>query len=242
MYATIVLPAFNEEDCIGPLLREIREKIKGLPVREIVLVDDGSTDTTAARAMAAWGVDEVTLRIIRHGRRQGQSRALLTGIRAASQDLIVTLDADGQNDPADIATLISTYAARQQRTARMIVAGQRKRRQDTLVKRVSSRLANRIRASLLDDNVRDTGLQPETVSPPGFSRAAVLRSHPSLHSRDDEGVGVAVVLVDVGHRPREAGTSKYGFWDRLWVGIYDLVGVRWLLKRQIANVELETVQ
>jgi dolichol-phosphate mannosyltransferase len=242
MYATIVLPAFNEEDCIGPLLREIREKIKGLPVREIVLVDDGSTDTTAARAMAAWGVDEVTLRIIRHGRRQGQSRALLTGIRAASQDLIVTLDADGQNDPADIATLISTYAARQQRTARMIVAGQRKRRQDTLVKRVSSRLANRIRASLLDDNVRDTGCslklfrRQDFLELPFFDH--IHRFIPAMMKAS----GVAVVLVDVGHRPREAGTSKYGFWDRLWVGIYDLVGVRWLLKRQIANVELETVQ
>jgi len=83
MYAAIVLPAFNEEDSIGPLLREIRDKIDGLPVREVVLVDDGSTDATAANAIAAWGSDP-SLRIIRHGRRQGQSRALLTGIRAAS--------------------------------------------------------------------------------------------------------------------------------------------------------------
>lgn len=241
MYAAIVLPAFNEEDSIGPLLREIRETIKGLPVREVVLVDDGSSDSTAANAIAAWGGDP-SLRIIRHGRRQGQSRALLTGIRAASQDLIVTLDADGQNDPADIATLISSYAARQHCTSRMIVAGQRMRRQDTLVKRVSSRLANRIRASLLDDNVRDTGCslklfrRQDFLDLPFFDH--IHRFIPTMMKAS----GVDVVLVDVGHRPRQAGTSKYGFWDRLWVGIYDLVGVRWLLKRQIANVELETVQ
>lgn len=241
MYAAIVLPAFNEEDSIGPLLREIRGAIEGLPVREVVLVDDGSTDDTAANAIAAWGRDP-SLRVIRHGRRQGQSRALLTGIRAASQDLIVTLDADGQNDPADIATLIAAFTARQNVTARMIVAGQRMRRQDTLLKRISSRLANGIRASLLGDNVRDTGCslklfrRQDFLDLPFFDH--IHRFVPALMKAS----GVAVVLVDVGHRPRKAGASKYGFWDRLWAGIYDLVGVRWLVKRQIANVELETVQ
>jgi dolichol-phosphate mannosyltransferase len=241
MNATIVLPAFNEQDSIGPLLREIRDRIAGLPVREIILVDDGSADATVTRAIAAWGTDP-SLHILRHGKRQGQSRALLTGIRAASQDLIVTLDADGQNDPADIATLISAYASRQHRTSRMIVAGQRKRRQDTLLRRVSSRIANCVRATLLHDDVRDTGCslklfrRQDFLDLPFFDH--IHRFIPAMMKAS----GVAVVLVDVSHRPRKAGTSKYGMWDRLWVGIYDLVGVRWLLKRQIANVELETVQ
>lgn len=241
MYATIVLPAFNEEDSIGPLLREIREKVDGLPVREVVLVDDGSTDATAERAKAAWA-SEPSLRILRHCRRQGQSRALLTGIRAASEELIVTLDADGQNDPADIATLISAYVGGQRRTSRMMVAGQRMQRQDTLVKRLSSRIANGVRASVLGDNVRDTGCslklfrRQDFLELPFFDH--IHRFIPALMKAS----GVVVVLVDVGHRSRKAGLSKYGLWNRLWAGIYDLVGVRWLLKRQIGNVELETVQ
>jgi dolichol-phosphate mannosyltransferase len=240
MYATVVLPAYNEEDSIGPLLEEIRSVIETLPVREVILVDDGSSDATARRAIAAWEADS-RLRVIRHGRRQGQSRALLTGIRAATQDLIVTLDADGQNDPADLATLFAAYAARQTRTPRLIIAGQRLRRRDSLVRRLSSRAANGIRAALLHDDVRDTGcslklfLRDDFLALPFFDH--IHRFIPAMMKAS----GVTVVLVDVGHRPRQAGRSKYGFWDRLWVGIYDLIGVRWLLKRQIVNVELEEV-
>lgn len=240
MYATIVLPAFNEEESIGSLLREIRDAIGTLPVREVVLVDDGSSDATVKRAIAAWG-DDPRLRILRHGRRQGQSRALLTGIRAATQDLIVTLDADGQNDPADLEKMFAAYMARQTQSPRLIIAGQRLRRQDSLLRRLSSRIANGVRSAMLHDNVRDTGCslklfrRADFLELPFFDH--IHRFIPAMMKAS----GVTVVLVDVGHRPRKAGLSKYGLWDRLWVGIYDLIGVRWLLKRQIVNVELEEV-
>lgn len=240
MYATIVIPAHNEEDCIGPLLREVFNVCRALPVREIVLVDDGSTDQTAERAIAAAG-DNPMLRIVRHGRRQGQSRALLTGIRAASQDLIVTLDADGQNDPADLDGLFAAYVSRQSQTSRLIIAGQRLGRRDSLVRRASSRIANCVRATLLHDNVRDTGCslklfrRQDFLELPFFDH--IHRFLPAMMKAS----GVKVVLVDVSHRARTAGRSKYGVWDRLWVGVHDLIGVRWLMKRQVANVELEDV-
>lgn len=240
MYATIVIPAHNEEDCLGPLLLEIIDAASALPVREIIVVDDGSTDKTDERTIAAAG-DNAMLRIVRHSRRQGQSRALLTGIRAASNDLIVTLDADGQNDPADLAALFAAYAERQAQTTRLMIAGQRLGRRDTLIRRVSSRIANCVRAALLNDNVRDTGCslklfrRQDFVELPFFDH--IHRFLPAMMKAS----GVQVVLVDVSHRARTAGRSKYGVWDRLWVGLQDLVGVRWLMKRQIANVELEDV-
>lgn len=240
MYATVVIPAYNEQDCIGPLLREVIDACPGLPVREIILVDDGSTDQTSERAIAA-SEDNGMLRIIRHGRRLGQSRALLTGVRAASRDLIVTLDADGQNDPADFKKLFAAYVSRQSQTTRIIVAGQRRDRRDSFVRRISSRIANNVRATLLNDNVRDTGCslklfrRQDFLELPFFDH--IHRFIPAMMKAS----GVKVVLVDVGHRPRAAGLSKYGVWDRLWVGIHDLIGVRWLMKRHVANVELEDV-
>lgn len=240
MFATIVLPAYNEAESIGPLLREIRGQLGHLPIREVVVVDDGSTDDTAARARVAWA-DDATLRIVRHGCRKGQSQALLSGIRAASQDLILTLDADGQNDPADFGKLFDVYAARQARGPRLIVAGQRLRREDTLLRRLSSRIANGVRAGVLHDNVRDTGCslklfrREDFLALPFFDH--IHRFIPAMMKAS----GVAVALVDVHHRPRQAGRSKYGLWDRLWVGVHDLIGVRWLLKRQIGPVEMEDV-
>lgn len=240
MFATIVLPAYNEEESIGPLLREIRREIGTLPVREVLVVDDGSTDATAERAAAEVG-GLPSLRVIRHGRRQGQSRALLTGIRAASNELIITLDADGQNDPADFHKLFEKYSSGKLTNSRVMIAGQREKRHDTIVRRLSSRIANRVRSRLLHDNVRDTGCslkmfrRDDFLNLPFFDH--IHRFVPALMKSS----GVSIVLVDVGHRPRRAGLSKYGLWDRLWVGMHDLIGVRWLMKRQISNVDMEEV-
>lgn len=240
MYATVVLPAHNEQESIAALLGEIRREIERLPVREVIVVDDGSTDETTECAISAWS-GPVALRIVRHGHRKGQSRALLTGIRAATNDLIVTLDADGQNDPADFSALFGSYASRQRQYPRLLVAGQRSRREDTLLRRLSSRVANGVRRALLNDNVRDTGCslklfrRQDFLDLPFFDH--IHRFIPAMMKAS----GVAVVLVDVGHRPRMAGRSKYGVSNRLWVGIHDLIGVRWLLARQIANVDLEEV-
>jgi dolichol-phosphate mannosyltransferase len=151
----------------------------------------------------------------------------------------VTLDGDGQNDPADMAVLFRALA--QGETGRAMVAGQRLKRRDTLVRRVSSRIANTVRALFLHDNVRDTGCslklfrRQDFLDLPFFNH--IHRFIPALMKAS----GVAVVLVDVGHRPRQGGQSKYGVWDRLWVGFHDLIGVRWLLKRQTGTVELEDV-
>lgn len=238
MFVTVVLPAYNEAECIGRLLREIRDEMDHLPIREIVVVDDGSDDATAERAIAeASGIEN--LRVLRHGRRQGQSRALLTGIRAASNELIVTLDADGQNNPADLHTVFQRYIEAQSRTPRLMIAGQRRKRRDTFVRRISSRIANGVRSAMLHDEVRDTGCslklfrRDDFLELPFFDH--IHRFIPAMMKAS----GVKIVLVDVDHRPRSGGKSKYGLWDRLWVGVHDLIGVRWLVKRQIAKVEME---
>jgi dolichol-phosphate mannosyltransferase len=240
LHATVVIPAFNEEDCIAPLLGEVVRVAHDCPVQEIIVVDDGSSDATAARAIEAGG-GHLALRVIRHGKRQGQSRAMLTGIRAAAHDLIVTLDGDGQNDPADMPILFRALAQGRTRAQRVMVAGQRVKRRDTMVRRVSSRVANAVRAQLLHDDVRDTGCSLKLFRKQDFLDLPFFdhlhRFIPALMKAS----GVAVVLVDVGHRPRQGGLSKYGVWDRTWVGIHDLFGVRWLVKRQPGTVELEDV-
>jgi len=235
---SIVIPVFNEEDCIGPLVREIAHKTEGLPVLEIVVVDDGSSDGTA-RAVLAERARAKGLRLVRHKERRGQSAATRTGISRARGDLIATLDGDGQNDPADIAVLLAAYEREAASGARVLVAGQRRKRRDTLLRRVSSRVANAVRSWFLNDGVRDTGCslkvfrRADFLALPFFDH--IHRFIPALMKAS----GVRVVLIDVSHRPRERGTSKYGLWNRLWAGIYDLVGVGWLIKRMRADVEVE---
>lgn len=236
---SVVIPVFNEEDCIGPLLKEIAEHTRDLPIADVIVVDDGSSDGTAS-AVLAEKASLPQLRLIRHKTRRGQSTATLTGIANAKGDLIVTLDGDGQNNPADIALLFDAYKkATAAGNPRVLVAGQRKKRQDNFVRRASSRIANGVRAGLLDDGVRDTGCslklfrRADFLALPFFNH--IHRFIPALMNAS----GVRLVLVDVSHRPRERGTSKYGTWDRLWVGIHDLVGVRWLISRMTAGVEIE---
>jgi dolichol-phosphate mannosyltransferase len=172
------------------------------------------------------------LRLVRHARRRGQSAALLSGVRAARGPWIATLDGDGQNDPADIPALLAARdKAAESGQALQLIGGRRVNRRDRWLKRFSSKVANAVRRRLLGDATPDTGCGLKL-----FPRAAFLalphfdhfhRFLPALIQRQ----GGAVISVDVSHRPRRAGRSHYGVFDRLWVGLFDLVGVMWLQRR-----------
>ncbi|QQG36868.1 MAG: glycosyltransferase family 2 protein [Micavibrio aeruginosavorus] len=233
---SVVVPVLNEESNIEPLVREI--VAVDAPVSEIIYVDDGSTDGTV-QVLRSLRRQYPLLRVIRHSARSGQSSALWTGIKAAGNDLIVTLDGDGQNDPADIALVYKTYKDEESRhNKRVMVAGQRLKRQDSLTKRLSSRFANKLRSFVLADKTRDTGCslklfrRHDYLALPYFNH--MHRYIPALMIRE----GVRVAHVDVSHRPRAAGISKYGTLDRALVGISDLMGVRWLQVRGPSRVEV----
>lgn len=233
---TVVVPVMNEEKNIEPLLREIIAV--DAPISEIIYVDDGSTDHTHD-ILKSLRREHVALRIIKHEKRSGQSAALWTGIKAAGNNLIATLDGDGQNDPADIALLYKVYQKSQAtNSGRVMVAGQRRKRRDSLAKRLSSRFANKLRSCLLKDQTRDTGCslklfrRHDYLALPYFNH--MHRFLPALMIRE----GVKIVHVDVSHRPRTSGVSKYGTFDRALVGVSDLVGVRWLQTRAPSHTEI----
>lgn len=228
---SVVVPAMNERENLAPLIAEIRTALEGLVAFEILYVDDGSDDGTD-RELARLLAGEPRLRALRHARRAGQSAALVSGVRAARAPLVATLDADLQNDPADLPRLLVAWRQDPDPASLGLVAGQRRRRQDRLAKRLASRLANGVRRRLLRDATRDTGCGLKL-----FDRALFLALPPfaGLHRFLPalvKGAGRRVLLVDVDHRPRAAGRTKYGLWDRLWVGIGDLLMVWWLLRRR----------
>jgi len=226
---SVVVPVKDEAGNVVPLAREIAAALKAEKNYEIIFVDDGSTDATAAELVAM--KPSLPLRVLAHARNLGQSRALRTGIRAARSELIVTLDGDGQNDPADIPNLLALFRAEGANPAFAMVAGERAKRQDTWKKRLASRLANKLRRSLLNDSANDTGCGLKV-----FRREAFLalpyfdhmhRYLITLMQRE----GYAIRFVRVGHRPRGTGKSKYGVIDRALVGVRDLLGVMWLKRR-----------
>jgi dolichol-phosphate mannosyltransferase len=227
---SIVVPVRNEEDNILPLLAEIHAALEGGGDFEVVYVDDGSTDATPARLAEAMK-RYARLRVLAHRESCGQSAALMTGFRAARGEWIATLDGDGQNDPADIPKLLAVRDGAGQLPHLQLVAGYRRRRQDTWLKRFSSRVANGVRSRLLGDATPDTGcglkliLRSAVLELPVFDH--MHRFLPALIQRN----GGATLSVEVNHRPRTRGTSNYGMFDRLWVGIADLFGVMWLQRR-----------
>ena len=232
-----VVPVRNEAANIAPLIAEIRAAMAEHGVYEIVYVDDGSNDGTAKILKEQSGACP-ELRIIRHAEACGQSAAIMTGVAKAKAPVIITIDGDGQNDPADIPKLLAAYTADRDQD-RLLVAGQRTRRQDTWLKRVSSKIANAVRGALLGDGTPDTGCGLKV-----FSRSAFLampgfdhmhRFLPALMIRH----GGRVLSVPVNHRPRQQGETKYGLFDRLGVGIVDLFGVMWL-KRRAPRPEIES--
>ncbi len=225
---SVVVPVHNERDNVLPLIAEILAALRGVCEFEIVYVDDLSRDDTLAVLSGAKATTP-QLRVVRHLAQSGQSTAIRTGVKAARGEWIATLDGDGQNDPADIPRLL---ALRDGAPADVkLFAGWRVHRQDSGSKRYASRIANAIRRRLLRDDTPDTGCGIKL-----FERAAFLdlpyfdhmhRYLPALMQR----AGWQVRSVPVNHRARGAGTSKYNNLNRALVGVADLRGVAWLIRR-----------
>lgn len=233
---SVVVPVCNEEENVGPLAREIAAALAGRRF-EVVFVDDGSTDATASEVLKARASGMADVRLLRHARRSGQSAALCTGVRHARAPWIVTLDGDGQNDPADIGRLLLALAAPDGEGRRLVMGNRRASRRDTWFRRVQSRIANGVRARLLGDATPDTGCGIKLMHRETFLRLPQFdhmhRFLPALYQR----AGAGVVSVPVTHRSRTRGASKYGMLDRLWVGIVDLFGVMWLGRRRIGGYD-----
>ncbi len=225
---SVVVPVKDEAENIGPLAREIATAVAGTGDSEIIFVDDGSSDGTAA-ALTALKAEIPTLRVISHATNLGQSRAIRTGVRAARGETIVTLDGDGQNDPADIPKLVTELERGEASLA--LVSGVRAKRKDTVSRRLASRLANKIRQALLHDGATDTGCGLKAFRREVFLALPYFdhlhRYLITLVIRE----GYKVAFVDVNHRPRLHGQSKYTNFNRMLVGIDDLMGVRWLQRR-----------
>lgn len=230
---SVIIPVLNEEENIPELLREIARAAETIHISEIIYVDDGSTDGTFKILKSLRSVYPA-LRIVRHDRRCGQSAALWAGVKASGNNIIATLDGDGQNDPADIRLLYDLYLEHEKVTPRLMVTGERKKRNDSFGRRLASRFANALRSSILKDKTKDTGCslklfrRKDYLSLPYFDH--MHRFLPALMLRE----GVQLIHVDVSHRPRQHGVSKYGNLSRALVGISDLLGVWWLQKRPYA--------
>ena len=237
MDLSVVVPVRDEEANIVPLINEICSSLNGLLEYEIIYVDDGSSDKTWER-LVELSEKLSQLRIVKHRESFGQSTAIHTGVKAAESPLIATLDGDGQNDPADIPRLLEVFNSAETAVGLQLVIGHRRKRQDSWVKRASARVANKVRGYLLKDRTPDTGCGLKLFPRDTFLQLPFFdhmhRFLPALILRS----GGAVVSVAVNHRPRKHGQSHYGVWDRLWVGLGDLVGVMWLRRRsKTADVE-----
>ena len=226
---SIVVPVRNEADNILPLIEEISAALDGRRDYEIIYVNDGSTDATAERladAMKRWP----NIRQLKHAASSGQSAAVRSGVRAARGAIVATLDGDGQNNPSFLPELIAAVETGGVNVG--LAAGQRVGRKDTGFKKLQSRIANRVRNAILKDGTRDTGCGLKAFRRDVFLMMPYFdglhRFLPALMRR--EGYGIA--YVDVIDRPRHSGVSNYGFFDRLWIGIMDLFGVWWLIRRK----------
>jgi len=235
---SIVVPVRNEAENIVPLIEEIAAALDGRWTYEIVYVNDGSTDATGDRLIAA-AKQRGNVRQLCHAKSTGQSAAVRSGVRAARGAIVATLDGDGQNNPAFLPDLISAVEKGGERVG--LAAGQRVGRKDTGFKRFQSRVANRVRNAILNDGTRDTGCGLKAFRREVFLMLPYFdglhRFLPALVRRE----GYEVAYVDVIDRPRHSGVSNYGFFDRLWIGIMDLAGVWWLIRRKKPTPEVTEV-
>ena len=226
---SIVVPVMNEAENVTPLAREIAAAAKNEDA-EIIFVDDGSTDGTA-QILKGLKADIPQMRVLQHARNSGQSRGVRTGVLAARGDIVATLDGDGQNDPADLPKLLAVLRSAPAAERVGMVAGVRAQRNDASSRRLASSFANGLRRRMLNDRATDSGsgikafrrdvflALPYFDHMHRFMAALVLRE------------GYDVRFVEVNHRPRTAGKSKYTNLHRALVGISDMFGVRWLQKR-----------
>ena len=224
---SVVVPVHDEAGAAGPLAREIADAFAGRSY-EMIFVDDASKDATLAELRALMA-ELPTLRVLSHSSNAGQSRAVRTGVLAARGAVVVTLDGDGQNPPADAPKLADALIAAPPNVA--LVGGRRAKRQDSEAKRWASRWANRIRKRLLKDDADDTGCGLKAFRRDVFLRLPyfdhVHRYLPALTIRE----GYENRYLDVDHRHRETGRSKYTNWGRLTASLSDLMGVMWLKSR-----------
>jgi dolichol-phosphate mannosyltransferase len=229
---SIVVPVRNEAENIALLIAEITAALDGRWRYEIIYVNDGSTDATGERLVAAMK-SRPDLRQIRHATSAGQSAAVRSGVRVARGPIVATLDGDGQNNPAFLPALISAIEDGGAHVG--LAAGQRMGRKDTGFKKLQSRIANAVRSAILHDGTRDTGCGLKAFRREVFLALPYFdglhRFLPALVRRE----GYDIVYVDVIDRPRHSGVSNYGFFDRLWIGIMDLAGVWWLIRRKKAT-------
>jgi glycosyltransferase involved in cell wall biosynthesis len=224
---SIVAPVYNEEGAAAPLAREIAAAFDGMEY-EMIFVDDASRDGTVL-SLLALRAETPRLRVLQHEKNAGQSRAVRTGVMAARAPVIVTLDGDGQNDPADAPRLARRLIEGPANLG--LVGGRRAKRQDSAAKRLASRFGNGVRKRLLQDHADDTGCGLKAFRRDVFLRLPyfdhIHRFLPAMVLRE----GFETAFEDVNHRPRVTGASKYNNLGRAWVSIADLMGVLWLRSR-----------
>ncbi|MCE9518779.1 MAG: glycosyltransferase family 2 protein [Verrucomicrobia bacterium] len=219
---SVVVPLYNEEENVAELQQQITDALRGL-THEIIFVDDGSTDATTQKV----ATDE-RVRLLCFKKNAGQSAAMFAGMKAARGDVIVLIDGDLQNDPADIPALVTKL-----NEGYDLVCGYRKNRKDTVYKRLQSRIANAVRSRFIGDGVRDTGCSLKAMK--RECRDALVpfvglhRFIPAFIRR----AGYKLTEVPVNHRPRLHGVSKYNFANRAWRATKDMFGVSWLLSRRM---------
>lgn len=239
---SVVVPVCDEEENVAPLIAEIATAFPDRAACEMIFVDDGSRDGTPA-ALSACMADHPNLRVLTHGTRSGQSRAIRTGVLAARGRLIGVLDGDGQNDPADLPRLVEVFRTAESEAEPIgMVMGERQKRQDTGFRRFISRVANACNRSLLNHTARDVGCGLKIVSAEAFRRIPYFdhmhRFMPALIGRE----GFTVRYERVNHRSRPRGESKYGTLERAMAGIVDILAVYWLVKRSKRPQVTETTR
>jgi len=219
---SVVVPLFNEEQSVAILQRELADALAGLDY-EIIFVDDGSQDETVARIAT-----DPRTRLLRFEKNAGQSAAIFAGLQAVRSEVAVLIDGDLQNDPADIPRLLAEISR-----GADLVCGYRAQRKDTLLKRITSRVANFVRSRFTRDGVRDTGCTLKAMRRDCIAALVPFKGMHRFIPALVKGAGYRLVEIPVNHRPRRFGQSKYGLGNRALRATIDMFGVRWLLSRRL---------